>query len=884
MVSATRRIIIEVLGKDSTKGFRSLKQSLGEIKNLIGSLEQAMQPNINFEAEMSRVKAITRTVGEEFKALERLAKTMGSTTFFSGTQAAEGIRFLGMAGVQTDDIFKVLPSTLNLARVGMMDLGRAADITTNIMSGMGLPLAEAKRLIDVMAAAVTSANIDIEELGRGMRVAAPWARAYGVEMEELVTVLMAMNDAGIKGADAGQKIKMWMQFMIGPTENMKKSVDLASLAMVRSGQAAEGFNLNFKELDGTLRNLLIISDELSKADIMPSGWTDMFGKKGGTAPVALAMDETVEKMRKWHEVLVQSADASENMADIIDDNLKGSIVELGSAWEGLAISLGEIVNPMIRATLELLTNLIRATTSLVEAMKGEGGSGIASAGFVPSFGGSGSATAQERIGSFMKDRKARGFGEGLSLFWENQKKGWSEGADWFRGGEGAGAGAGVQANLFTKSQPFPQVTSKPFKFSPARPGVPIGFGGGGAEDEAAGMGSFRQYQEMQRRQQERAKMMQFAPGALDLEGMEPPDDFVRPWREAIPEALRSREFKQDLGLSLQGLTKGDLTMRAAVANVGSSLGHLVGDKMAPELGTALQTGLQTIAAGGGFKAALANIGFATGIDVGTRVAAATSNPILGAIAGLGTFVASYVLGRDDKKSERDRVSKMRENEAAYEKAKKSGRVDLFSVGESRRQQIRGISDFGDQDRESRLGFLKQEDFSSNEWRSILAIIRNEGAATSGFERRTSRTRSGPGEEDLPTETKRSLRTRTDAPTRTRRDESQEVSGKIIEGFDRFVDQTYNDLLTWEPQAPAATTTTRPALDPVLQEDANTPAVHVTVNVQALDASGVEGIVNRVIVPLVKRALRDASYRRAPLVSDTGVYNEAAYLDLLDAES
>ena len=39
------------------------------------------------------------------------------------------------------------------------------------------------------------------------------------------------------------------------------------------------------------------------------------------------------------------------------------------------------------------------------------------------------------------------------------------------------------------------------------------------------------------------------------------------------------------------------------------------------------------------------------------------------------------------------------------------------------------------------------------------------------------------------------------------------SGKMIEGFDSFVDQTYTDLLAWEPQAPAATTTTRPALDP-----------------------------------------------------------------------
>ena len=102
---------------------------------------------------------------------------------------------------------------------------------------------------------------------------------------------------------------------------------------------------------------------------------------------------------------------------------------------------------------------------------------------------------------------------------------------------------------FTPSK-VPQITAtnRPEFLSAERPGVPIGFGGGGA-DELEGMGSFRQYQEMQRRQEERAKMMAFAPGALDLEGMEPPDDFTKPWREAIPEALESREFKNRLSLS-----------------------------------------------------------------------------------------------------------------------------------------------------------------------------------------------------------------------------------------------------------------------------------------------------------------------------------------------
>ena len=315
-------------------------------------------------------------------------------------------------------------------------------------------------------------------------------------------------------------------------------------AMVRSGQAAEGFNLNFKEVDGTLRDLLIISDELSKADIMPSGWTDMFGKKGGTAPVALAIDTTVEKMRKWHDLLVQSADASENMADIIDDNLKGEITELKSAWEGLAISLGEIVNPMIRATLELLTNLIRATTSLVESMKGNGEyEGVMGAGFVPSFGGSGSAkkgTTQARIDEWIKDREYSSFSDDFARFRENQK--WS-----VMSSKRMELDLPSAAWQFTPSK-VPQITGSAAKrgFRPERPGVPIGFGGGGAEDTAAGMGSFRQYQEMQRRQEERAKMMEFAPGALDLEGMEPPDEFVKPWREAIPDALQKSRVQKPL--------------------------------------------------------------------------------------------------------------------------------------------------------------------------------------------------------------------------------------------------------------------------------------------------------------------------------------------------
>ena len=251
------RIVIEVMGKDSTKGFRSLKQSLGEIKNLIGSLEQAMQPNINFEAEMSRVKAITGAVGQEFKDLERLAKTLGSSTYFSGVQAAEGIRFLGMAGLQTDDIFKVLPSTLNLARVGMIDLGRAADIATNIherdeSSGGGSAAGDRRNGQGGHVCQYRTSK----SLGEGCASPLPGREPTACRWKSLLPCSRDWRTPASRARTLGMKLRTWMQYMVGPTENMRKSIDHVAQEMIRSGKATEDYNLVFTETDGKLRNLV----------------------------------------------------------------------------------------------------------------------------------------------------------------------------------------------------------------------------------------------------------------------------------------------------------------------------------------------------------------------------------------------------------------------------------------------------------------------------------------------------------------------------------------------------------------------------------------------------------------------------------------------------
>src|SRR5690606_5410 len=57
----------------------------------------------SFEKTMASVEAVTQATANEMAAMRDIARELGATTEFSASQAAEGLRFLGMAGFSTAD-------------------------------------------------------------------------------------------------------------------------------------------------------------------------------------------------------------------------------------------------------------------------------------------------------------------------------------------------------------------------------------------------------------------------------------------------------------------------------------------------------------------------------------------------------------------------------------------------------------------------------------------------------------------------------------------------------------------------------------------------------------------------------------------------------------
>lgn len=129
----------------------------------------------DFEAGMSEVSAITGATGKDMQALEKQAKTLGATTKFSARDAAEGMKYFGMAGYDTNQIMSALPSTLNLAAAGNVDLGIACDIVSDAMTGLGMSANETTKFTDIMAATITNSNTSVELMGETLKYVGPVA-------------------------------------------------------------------------------------------------------------------------------------------------------------------------------------------------------------------------------------------------------------------------------------------------------------------------------------------------------------------------------------------------------------------------------------------------------------------------------------------------------------------------------------------------------------------------------------------------------------------------------------------------------------------------------------------------------------------------------------
>ncbi|MBB1074470.1 phage tail tape measure protein [Rhodoferax sp. 4810] len=292
----------------------------------------AIQEAADFERAMARVGAVSQASDSELAALSAQARELGATTQFTASQAAEGMQYLAMAGFKTNQILDAMPGMLNLAAAGAVDLGMAADIASNILSGMGLEASKMGHVADVLTATFISSNTTLESLGNTMKYVAPVAAATGNSLEATAAMAGKLGDAGIQGSKAGTALRAILLRLAAPT--------VEASALLRQ------LGVDTKDLNGNLRPATVMFAELEKAmSKMGSGEKvgaidTLVGVEAASAALVLTGQAASGALDSMAAAVGREGTAA-RVAQQQNDTFRGAMLTLESALSELKISFGE---------------------------------------------------------------------------------------------------------------------------------------------------------------------------------------------------------------------------------------------------------------------------------------------------------------------------------------------------------------------------------------------------------------------------------------------------------------------------------------------------------------------------------------------------------------
>lgn len=327
----------------------------------INKLKELATETINvgkqFDSSMSQVQAVSGATGEEYDQLRNKAKEMGSTTKFTASEAADAFNYMAMAGWKTEDMLDGIDGILNLAAASGSDLATTSDIVTDALTAMGYKAEDAGKLADVMAAASSNANTNVEMMGNTFKYAAPLVGALGYSMEDTAVAIGLMANAGIKGDQAGTSLRSMLTRLSAPPKECAKEMENLGVSLTDS----EG---NMKSLDQIMQDLRAAFDGLSETE-QTNAAKHIAGQQAMSGLLAI-VNAAPEDFNKLTNAVADSEGAAEKMADTMLDNLGGDMTLLSSKLEGVQLAIYEKFEPALRKGVEVLDKLLDTVQFVID--------------------------------------------------------------------------------------------------------------------------------------------------------------------------------------------------------------------------------------------------------------------------------------------------------------------------------------------------------------------------------------------------------------------------------------------------------------------------------------------------------------------------------------
>lgn len=355
---------------------------------------------------------------KDFQMLNNVAREQGKNTKFSAAEAGEALNYLALAGYDARKAAGALPTVLTLASAGGMELAETSDMITDSMSALGIAATQ-KNLTDFgdkMAKASQKSNTSVKQLGSAILTVGGTAKNLTGGTTELNTALGILADSGIKGSEGGTKLRNIIQSLTPSTKPAVEAFKELGISAYDAKGEMRPLNDTFRDITDAMSAMT--TEERTQTLKAMFGKTDLkavSAMMGATATtteqmatafsaaeipidkLGISLDDMVKNFNKdqtqkafvknamkefgvdaeqagvmyttlssmvgktgnrWSELgglIADSDGAMKDMADTMNDNLKGRITELGSATAETGLAINDYLKEPLKSTVEDIT-------------------------------------------------------------------------------------------------------------------------------------------------------------------------------------------------------------------------------------------------------------------------------------------------------------------------------------------------------------------------------------------------------------------------------------------------------------------------------------------------------------------------------------------------
>ena len=284
--------------------------------------------NTRFQESLSRVRAVSGATAEEMEQLQEEARRLGAITTFTAPEAAEGLTFLSMAGLDATEAMDALEPSLRLAQLASVDLGTSADIASNIMSAFGKKADDLPAIVDSLSFTVANSNTNLLQLAEAMKYLGPNAAAMGIRLNEVAAVIGILGNNGIQASLAGRAFGTALIRLADDTGPASKVI--------------KELGLNFFNANGEMRSMTEVLEEVRRGTAHLTSKERIAAFKQLFGAEAFQEISILTRSLEEYKEMVSGLDSSYGSASLaskqMTDNLSGDLKRLKSAYQEFAVS------------------------------------------------------------------------------------------------------------------------------------------------------------------------------------------------------------------------------------------------------------------------------------------------------------------------------------------------------------------------------------------------------------------------------------------------------------------------------------------------------------------------------------------------------------------